>query len=195
MDGSNPMTWIDWRDPTAIALPRAPIPDPIQKKPSKTSVYRTPALPALPEWTPLEVANSEVGEDLQQMIQSSMNQREIPAMPLTIEAPPKLSGTVVVLEGKLKGREIIKRLEMPRPQTKVSLMSTEYYVRVLSSGTVIQVMVDRSCGNTSIDQQGLSILKQWRFGAIEGDSSDIWGRVSVFWDFQEENPDRMEIQF
>ncbi|MEM6822755.1 MAG: hypothetical protein AAF558_12545, partial [Verrucomicrobiota bacterium] len=28
LDASSPMTWIKWRDPTAIALPNAPLPEP-----------------------------------------------------------------------------------------------------------------------------------------------------------------------
>jgi len=60
-------------------------------------------------------------------------------------------------------------------------------------GAVVLIKVDRSCGDTRIDQEGLNILKQWRFEAVEG--PDVWARLVVFWDFQEVNPDRLELQF
>jgi len=193
LNGSDPMMWINWRDPAVIALPKAPIPKPVPFEGKPGASYESRALPDLPEWDPLKTKNLGVEQELKSLVNQNMETSNTPAMPLNVEAPPKLSGTVVVLQGALKGRKVVHRIELPRPQTKVSLRASEYYVRVLSGGAVVQIKVDRSCGDTTIDQQGLSILKKWRFGPVEGD--DVWARVVVFWDFQEDNPDRVELQF
>ncbi len=195
LDGSDPMKWIDWRDPAVIALPRAPIPKPLPLIVDQTASYQQQPLPELPTWNPLEVPQTDVASELNAVVQSSMKNTATAPMPLTVEAPPKLSGSVVVMQGALKNRKVVNRLELPRPQTKVSLTATEYYVRVLSGGAVVQVKVDRSSGSTEIDQEGANVLKKWQFEALEGETEDAWGRVIVFWDFQEENPDKVELRF
>jgi len=132
LDGSDPMMWINWRDPAVIALPRAPIPDPVPLERKRSGDERLMTLPELPEWNPLKTGNPGVEQELKSLVNENMGDARPTAMPLNVEAPPKLSGTVVVQQGLLKGRAVIRRVELPRPQTKVSLRASEYYVQVLS---------------------------------------------------------------
>ncbi|MEM6883649.1 MAG: energy transducer TonB [Verrucomicrobiota bacterium] len=193
MDGSDPMMWINWRDPAVIALPSAPIPEPLPLDSKPGAEYKSQPLPDLPEWNALKTPNLGVAQELKLLVNENMERSRTEAMPLNVEAPPKLSGTVVVRQGPLKDRGVVRQIKLPRPQTKVSLKASEYYVQVLAGGAVVQVKIDRSCGNSAIDQEGLSILKKWRFEPIDGE--DVWARMVVFWDFQEDNPDRIEVQF
>ncbi|MEM1156744.1 MAG: hypothetical protein AAF649_04435 [Verrucomicrobiota bacterium] len=193
LDASNPMMWINWRDPAVIALPRAPVPDPAPLQRKARAHQKLTSLPDLPEWDPLKTQNLGVAQELKSRVDETMKTPQTVAMPLNVEAPPKLSGTVVVQQGALRGRKVRRRIELPRPQTKVNLRASEYYVQVLAGGAVVQVKLDRSCGDTLIDQEGLNILKKWRFEAVEGE--DIWARLIVFWDFQEVNQERVELQF
>lgn len=194
LNGPNPMMWINWRDSSVIAMPDADVPEPDIKRNHEESLLVTQRLPDLPEWQPLEIQKRTVAEDLKTLVENKMRLSRPEAMPLRVEAPPKLSGSVVEFGQRLKDREVLKKVQLPRPQTKISLTATEYFLRVLPGGAVTEVKVNRSCGDPEIDQQGVRALTQWRFSPV-AEASDIWARATVFWDFKEDSPDNVEILF
>jgi len=190
---SDPFAWIRWRDPSAIALPQSSVPDPPPLDELAWSESR-PELPALNPFNPLE---SEGGAEdpLQGLVLDSMLRPRVKEMPLPMEAPPKLSGSVVVLRQHLDQRGVIEKVELPRPETRQSLRSSVYFLEVLSSGVVMNVRIDQSCGDASVDRMGMEVLREWRFEPAGLPGSSIWGRVDVFWDFREPNPDQVEFRF
>jgi TonB family protein len=190
---SDPFAWIRWRDPSAIALPQSNVPDPPPLEEEGWSRSRR-ALPPLAPFNPLET-NQPGREFLLGSVLESIRHPEVEEMPLAMEAPPKLSGTVVVLRRTLENRNVIRKVELPRPETRESLRSTIYFLEVMPSGLVLNVRIDQSCGNTEIDQLGLEKLRQWRFAPEPGMEDSVWGRVDVFWDYREPNPDQVEFRF
>jgi len=192
---SDPLTWIRWRDPTVIALPRAALPEPPAKDLASPNLRDGP-LPELPEYNPLISTLSRDAYPLQETVDTLLNSPEVPAMPLVQEAPPKLSGSVIVLRGALKDRAVIKRFELPRPATRQNLQSTVYFLEVSTGGWVVQCRVERSCGDTSVDLEGVQALMQWRFEPInEPDNKSVWAPAEVFWDLRSSESERDEFSF
>lgn len=190
---SDPFAWIRWQDPSAIALPQSSVPEP---PPMKELDWRQGGreLPSLPQFNPLE-REGEERDRLQSQVLDSILRPEVKEMPLTMEAPPKLSGTVVVLRRNLAPRRVVEKVELPRPETSQSLRSSIYFLEVLPSGVVINVRIDQSCGDADVDRIGMETLRKWRFEPSGTPDGSIWGRVDVFWDFREPNPGQVEFRF
>ncbi len=190
---SNPMVWVDWRDPMAIAYPEAAMPEPPRpNRPQETA--QNQALPTLPEWNPLLRPGSQVEPGLEKRVAEKMKTSKRTSMPLPLEAPPKLSGTVVQFQGALRDRVLVKKVEMPRPPTSEILKPSEYFVMVGRGGQIARVRLDRTSGNSALDIEGMALLRQWQFEAQSNAKEDEWSRAVIYWDYRGESP-TAEFQF
>jgi len=171
--------WLRWRDPSVIAMPRSPLPDvPLMEE----------LQPVADRWSlPDEVAGFDplVDTDGRDTLNEEVAEALLPdrASPefVPVVAPPPLSGTRVQWHGALGEREVVKRTELPRPETTESLKVTVVMVGVRPDGGVDSVFVEESSMDSSVDADGVRALRQWRFAPVD-ETGITYGQATIYWD-------------
>jgi TonB family protein len=171
--------WMRWRDPSVIAIPRSPLPDPPQMADMRPRPESWELPESLGQAAPL--MPEERDHSLREEIREWNLLRRAKPSSLPVVAPSPLSGSRVKFQGSLAEREVIKRVPLPRPQTSESLKVTVLLLGVRPDGGVDSVFVEESSLDSSVDQKGIEALKQWRFAPTEA-SGNEFGRVIVYWD-------------
>jgi TonB family protein len=176
--------WLDWRDPSSIALPRSPLP----------RVSPPSEFPGLPDrYTDLSELSGQlqVGslKDTRVPLSERSTKEFVPETlkpsKVVVENPPSPAGTEIQFLGTLAGREPVFRPELPKPPVSDVLRVTVLNVGINASGTVDAIMVEETSLDTSVDQLAVTTLRQWKFKPrkVQGQEID-WGKVIVYWDYQ-----------
>ena len=176
------MIWMEWRDPSVIALPRSPLP-------GLTGNLR------LPQWKQEEPAGAATAPlsfheftpradmaSLSQQVSDDLKELKMEPKGVQIETPPPLSGTIVQITGALSERVITKKTELSQPPADRDLKATVLSLSVNMQGVVENVLVDTSCEDSAIDQVAVRELKNWRFGPAPALQ---WGKAFIYWHFKE----------
>jgi hypothetical protein len=155
------------------AIHQTPVPDVLL-------AYLTPAepdgLPSLLEQTPLTEAvrvtvdkDSAVAEDF--TVNSSL------------EPAPVATQSVVRVDGNLTGRFVIHGSALPTIASETPLRPTEVRVGVGVDGTVRYAMLQRSCGNESVDGRAVELARTLCFEPENrpGIHALSWGLLRFFW--------------
>ncbi|MEO0453275.1 MAG: hypothetical protein AAFY98_03955 [Verrucomicrobiota bacterium] len=179
--------WLQWQDPSAIAMPRSPLPDVPKLKESLSQNL---------EWKlPEEIQSPEEiilgkGESLERSLEEALKPARATPEFSPVTTPPALSGSSVEFQGTLKQREVVSEGKLPRPSTSESLQVTILMVGVRPDGRVDSVFVEESCRDASIDQLGSRAIRSWRFEKTPESSGIQFGRAVIYWDFkaQENQP-------
>jgi TonB family protein len=183
--------WLDWKDPSSIALPWTPLPTPFQP-PTETYGREAAALPDRPSG-PDRIQSDLVGA-MEDRVNSRIRTGMREAMPIPVETPPQLSGTKYRVDWRGPERTLLSVPRLPEPRTDMRLKSTALSLTVNRHGLVESVWVDESCGDPAIDQQAIQIVQSWRFSAGKGPAELESARVVVFWDLKEKDiPERNSI--
>lgn len=173
-------TWLDWKDPSAIALPWEPLPEPALPGDLQTRGPRPGAMPVpgpLPDAMPRDLPRS-----LEQEVDQRLRAGQREAMPLPVEAPPALAGTAYRVEGGLAGRRILRAPALPQPRTDLSLKATVLSVAVNRLGLVESATVEESSLEPAVDELAVNAVQGWRFAPVPAAPERQTGRVTVFWD-------------
>jgi TonB family protein len=178
-------TWLDWRDPSAIALPRSPLP--ILAPPE--------SLPELPDrYADLAELSqdfragilAESPAELPERVGEKTATADKPSL-VKVETPPLPGGTRVAFFGALANRELTHQTELPQPAVSENLRVTVLSVGVSDEGHVESLMVEESSLDASVDQKAIAGIRQWKFKPKQvGKRSTAidWGRVVIYWDLQ-----------
>jgi TonB family protein len=134
----------------------------------------------------LEVSKNS---DLAQWSRRQLMRREKTSpIPLPVETPPMVSGTVVQFTGDLKNRKVIKEVKFPQPSTTIALKRTVLRFSLNERGFVENIFMEESSGAADVDKQAQTLLQQWRFEPDTAQKSLVWGKAIVFWDIQQATP-------
>lgn len=179
------LIWLDWRDPSAIALPRSPLP----------RILPPSDLPGLPDrYAGLSPLSAEVQVGKLKDVRRSLAEQSpkdslsvVSPSRVQVEIPPPLGGTQVQFFGGVAGREAVFRKDFPQPPVSDVLRVTVLNVGINASGSVDAVMVEDTSNDPAVDQLAVTTLRQWKFkprmGRSRGQEMD-WGKVVVYWDYQ-----------
>ncbi|MDX6766682.1 MAG: TonB family protein [Candidatus Methylacidiphilales bacterium] len=180
--GDNWTQWLDWRDPTSIALPWTPLQEPSMAEVELPAVGTENAMAPPPK--PFALPR-DLPATLSQQADRLITGTPPNPMPIRVESPPPLSGTTFRTEGKLAERKLLSRPGLPQPRTDLSLKITVLGIGVDRSGAVISAVVEESCGDGTVDQSAVQAVQGWMFNPRSGGAESDWGRVSIFWDLNE----------
>jgi|GEM_PF-6047797 len=109
-------------------------------------------------------------------------------MPISIETPPPLSGSSFLVSGPVSERSIIRKPDLPRPESKNILGCTGIQIQVNQRGLVEFAEVDESCSDSSIDQLGVKVARALIFSRSFKDNPALQqGKVTIYWDFVEKS--------
>jgi len=181
---TNHLIWLDWRDPSAIALPRSPLP-----------TLRPPSsLPELPDrYEVLTNLSDQAGGRILRDTQATLPERarkemvagNVKPTEVKVETPPTPAGTQVEFLGTLAGREISLRKELPQPAVSETLRVTVLNIGVTAGGIVEAVMIEETSLDASVDLLAVNNLRQWRFKPRTNKGAEMdWGRAIIYWDYQ-----------
>lgn len=184
---SNQLIWLDWRDPSAVALPRSPLPQLLPKDSPPVIPDRYQSLNKMsqkmdtPYLTdkPLPLAERVVVKD-----------EPLQTKPETvqIETPPIPGGTHVSFFGALANRPVLVRKEFPQPAVTDVLRVTILNLGISAAGGVETIMVEETSLDASIDLLAIKILRQWKFTPLTTKGPELtWGRAVIYWDFQDKS--------
>lgn len=171
--------WMRWHDPSVIAIPRSPLPEPPGMKDMRPRQESWELPESLRQRSALMPEEREFS--LAEEIREWDRMRRARPSSLPVVAPSPLSGSRVELEGALQEREVVKQVPMPRPQTSESLKVTVLMVGVRPDGGVDSVFVEKSSLDSSVDQMGVQVMKKWRFAPSES-AATTFGRATIYWD-------------
>ncbi len=87
------------------------------------------------------------------------------------------------VEDALEDRNLLRQPELPAVAGETALKPTRVRVAVATDGRVRYAVLDRSCGNETVDTQAVEIVHRLRFEPVT--SSDplalVWGAVRFYW--------------
>ena len=109
--------------------------------------------------------------------QSEESDSEMAASPVTVNE------SVFRVPGTLEDRGVIHAPELPVLSSPTPLRPAQVRVGVGADGLVRYALLDRSCGNETVDAQALLLARQVRFEAAENSASTTlaWGIVRFLW--------------
>jgi hypothetical protein len=180
------IVWLDWRDPSAIALPRTPLPQLRFPAHSPELPDRYAGLAALSGQVPVGKLVDDRRSLQERSPQDFFSETLHPSL-VGVETPPQPGGTELQFLGDLTGREPVFRKEFPQPPVSDVLRVTVLNVGISASGLVEAIMVEETSLDASVDQMAIATLRQWKFKPrlvkVPGREID-WGKVIVYWDYQ-----------
>lgn len=176
--------WLDWKDPSAIALPWTPLLPPALP-PSTPALSAPPPVPPLPLEDPLPGGQ---GLGIGQRAAQSLHTTRPPPMPIPLETPPALSGTLYRIDGLRSGRSLLTVPRLPRPRTDLALQRTVLNVLINRSGLVESALVQDSSMDPAVDMLAVQNVRTWRFTADPTAPEPEAVRVTFFWDLQAKSP-------
>ena len=175
--------WLDWRDPSVLALPRSPLPE-------------LPAADVPGDWqgraaAPMATLQPRLLKDavptLSEQMAAVIKEHRAEPTEVQMETPPSLSGTVVQMAGALSDRPVSKKSDLPQPAVDTLLKVSVLSLGVNAAGLVENVLVEESCGDPAVDELALREMRNWRFDPVSA-SGLQWGRAVVYWHFKEKTP-------
>lgn len=179
--------WLDWKDPSAVALPWTPLPAPALPR-VDSGLPGSPALPAA------EGARGGLSDTLPGALEERAGSRVRTGardpMPIPVEAPPRLSGTRHRADWPRAERKLLSNPQLPQPRTDLSLRRTQLTVLVNKLGLVESVLVLESSGDDAVDQTAVRVIRGWRFAADPAAPELESAQVSIFWDLKEKEAPR-----
>jgi len=182
LGGSNWAAWLDWKDPSAVALPWTPLPAPALPR-VESGLDRQAALPpSVP--APGGLAN-ELPGGLEERARTRIRTTARDPMPIPVEAPPQLSGTRTRVDWPRTERKLLSSSGLPEPRTDLSLRRTVLAVLVNKLGLVESVLVLEGSTDDAVDQAAVQAVRGWRFAADSAAPELEQARVHVFWDLKE----------
>ena len=103
-----------------------------------------------------------------------------------ITPPVTVNESVFHVLGALENRGVIQAPELPVLNSPTPIRSAQVRVGVGADGLVRYALLDRSCGDETVDAQALSLAQRMRFEAEQsGDSTTLaWGVVRFLWALQ-----------
>lgn len=105
-------------------------------------------------------------------------------MPVEVESPPALRGSIWRLEGALAERKMVRRPQVGRPEVDAPLGVTVVRVEVGPEGLVTGAYVGESSGSFEVDRAGLAAARAMSFAPLPGRET-MRGTVTFFWDYAE----------
>jgi TonB family protein len=182
----------DMFDPSLMSLPSAHGFSRLAWERQPTASYRAPEPPVelaflLHAGAPAPMKSLLTQAQPEDAVKSSVEKvaaapEEVPGSPTT-EPQPAINRTVVEFAAGLEQRMLAERPEWPTIISDAPLRPTQLRVAVSTDGTVRYAMLERSCGNDSVDHQALEIARQFRFEPQEDTSPMglIWGVARFVW--------------
>jgi hypothetical protein len=138
--------------------------------------------PTLPRELPTLLTEAPLADTVQSVV------KQLPATTEDIfnDTEPVAAVTTqstVLIEGSLEQRGLSRRPELPVVSAEAGLKPTRIRVAVASDGRIRYAMLDRSCGNETIDSLALQIAHGLRFEpTISPDPLALtWGAVKFYW--------------
>ncbi len=183
MVAAGSMVWMDWRDPSVMALPRSPLPELSRISSLPEWKQKGPESAPLPQQFREFVLKDDIAS-LSQQVSDSLKELKPEPKGLQIETPPPLSGTVVQITGALTDRAIQKKTELPQPAVDRDLKTTVLSFSVNEEGMIENILVDSSCEDSSVDQLAVRELRNWKFAPV-ADTPTQWGKALIYWHFKE----------
>jgi hypothetical protein len=101
--------------------------------------------------------------------------------------PPEISEprrqSMLRVEGALENRQILEQPNLPTPKVDAALRATRVRVAVTADGRVRYAVLERSCGNGSVDAQALELSRRLRFDAVSAADplALTWGMLRFLW--------------
>lgn len=181
LGGRDWAVWLDWKDPSAIALPWSPLPSP-PLPPLESGKEVGSALPPLTAQAPLPGAG--LGQAIEQRAAQSVQTGTRAPMPIPVESPPRLSGTRYRADWSRAERALLTPPQLPRPRTDMALQHTVLTVLVNRMGLVESVLVVESSTDPAVDLAAIQSIRTWRFAADPTAPDPEAVRITVFWDLQ-----------
>lgn len=178
--------WGQLQDPSMIMLDRGPIVDPQQKQVDLKPIFDSDqgglptalAIMSDVDFLPagLQPLNQRAAESLAPALQTYE-----PALSTT---PGAQRASQVEFDPSIRGRLNGSLPALPSPTA--SLLSeaglTVIRLGIDGQGNVVHLLVEESCGKSSIDDQAIAFLRSVRFLP---DTADLaWGKATFYWNFQ-----------
>lgn len=116
---------------------------------------------------------------------NSILKDRISPMPLSVEAPPRVSGTVVEIRGELAARRLFNHTSFPQPKGNTAVEPTYIRLFVDSEGVVIAALLEKTSTSSELDNQALQLIQKWQFEPSK--KSLQQAIVGVFWDQRSSN--------
>lgn len=182
LGGTNWAAWLDWKDPSAVALPWTPLPSPQLPRGERGMDLPAALLPPMP--APSGLSNDLPG-GLQDRALARIRTTARDPMPIPVETPPQLSGTRTRVEWPRAERKLLSALGLPEPRTDLSLRRTVLTILVNRFGLVESVLVLEGSTDDAVDQAAVQAVRGWRFAADPAAPEIEQARVHVFWDLKE----------
>ena len=134
------------------------------------------AVRSLLEPTPVDAAVLSAAEKTAALSEES-NDNE------AIEMPMSINQSVLRVLSALEDRGITYTPPLPIINSSGPIRPTQVRVGVGADGLVLYTLLDRSCGDDSVDAQALALARQLRFEAERGDggTSLAWGVLRFLW--------------
>ena len=137
--------------------------------------------PSLLEPVPLDAAVLSAAE--KNPAQSEESDEQAP------QAPAMVNASVFRVLGPLEDRGVMHAPELPVLSSSVPVRPAQVRVGVGPDGLVRYALLDRSCGNETVDAQAVLLARQFRFEATQsGDPILTWGIVRFLWATQGTTP-------
>lgn len=185
-DVINAAAWINLFDPRVLAIPSAESSfnneqkNILHKRQDDTLPLR-PVEPIPAQYAPVALPSPG---NLEQRALISLSNVQPNPRPIIVETPPRVRGTRIQFSGDITNRTPTRKPDLPQPRSPVTLKPTILRMAVDSPGNLVHILVDESCGDSSVDLQAVKILRDWRFTPLESSDSLQWGRATIFWDLQ-----------
>ena len=174
--------WLDWKDPSAVALPWTPLPSPALP-PVESGLPDTPVLPPVNAgWSGLPTGLPGALEERASM---RVRTHARDPMPIPVETPPRLSGTRHRADWPRVERKLLSTPQLPQPRTDLSLRRTQLSVLVNKLGLVESVLILESSGDDAVDQSAVQVVRGWRFASDPAAPELEAVQISIFWDLKE----------
>jgi TonB family protein len=181
----------DVLDPSLMSLPSAHGFSRLAWEREPTATYRPPE-------PPVELAFLGAGEptslepllkepSLDDTVKASVEKLSVEPEEATefppVERQTAVNRTVIELTAGLEQRILADYPQLPTIASETPLRPTRLRMAVSADGTVRYEMLERSCGNESVDRQALDIARQFRFEPQEGTSvmGLTWGVARFVW--------------
>jgi len=146
-----------------------------KEQPAYLAMTPPAAPPSLLEPSPLDTAVLSAAEKTAAQPEESDAEMSPPAV--------TVNQSVIRVLGPLGNRGLIRLPELSVISNSVPLRPTQVRIGVGTGGLVRYALLDRTCGNDSVDAQAISLARRLRFESGEDATSPelTWGIVRFLW--------------
>jgi TonB family protein len=181
----------DLLDPSLMSLPSVHGFSRLTWDSQPTATYHPPEPPVVlafldagtpPAMQPL-LSEPTLDDTVRASVEKLTVEPEVPVESPPIEPQTAVNRTVIELTTGLEQRTLAERPDLPTVVSEAPLRPTRLRVAVSTDGTVRYAMLERSCGNESVDHQALDIARQLRFEPQGGTGvmGLTWGVARFVW--------------